>query len=111
MTKIVNKYRENFEVYIGRGSPFGNDYSHIAHSMATNKVATREEAIRKHKNDLLMNPELMVKVRKELKGKILGCFCKPEKCHGDTYTWLCDMSEEDFNKLLEKAKQMKGGLK
>lgn len=34
----------------------------------------------------------------ELDGKILGCFCKPDKCHGDVLIKLLNemISEKEF---------------
>lgn len=66
-------------VYIGRGSPFGNPYSHEGYGEF--QVATREEAIEKYRTWILSRSELMEKLR-ELKGKRLGCWCVPENCHG-----------------------------
>lgn len=31
-----------------------------------------------------------------LQGKVLGCWCKPEACHGDTLAQLADMSDDEF---------------
>lgn len=74
--------RSEQNVYIGRGSPWGNPYSHLEQSAAEWKVETREEAIQKYREWLLSQPELMVRL-KELKGKRLGCWCKPDSCHGE----------------------------
>ena len=68
-------------VYIGRGSPWGNPYSHLENSAAEWKVGSREEAIAKYRTWILSRPELMEKL-KELKGKRLGCWCIPDSCHG-----------------------------
>src|SRR5579872_3035722 len=43
---------------------------------------TREESMRLYKQYVLSNPTLMSKLN-ELNGKVLGCWCKPLKCHGD----------------------------
>lgn len=79
MTKVVNKYKEPFDVYIGRGSVFGNPYSIGEHG-------SREEVIALFKTYLWgrMNtsPSFCGKLM-ELEGKTLGCFCKPQACHGD----------------------------
>jgi hypothetical protein len=95
-TKVVNLYVEPFDVYIGRGigrgrgSKWGNLFSHKNDTLAALKVATREEAIDCHRTYLLTNRDLVMSVYVELKGKTLGCFCKPAACHGDTYAWLLD---------------------
>ena len=87
MTKVVNKYKEPYDVYIGRGSKWGNPYSHQSNTKAEYVVATREEAIAKYKEYLLNKPELLADIH-ELQGKTLGCFCKPKACHGDVLVEL-----------------------
>ena len=80
--KVVHCKREEFDVYIGRGSRWGNPYSHKVGTLAEHVVGSRAEAIQKFEEYLLSNEELMRSLP-ELKGKILGCFCKPKSCHGD----------------------------
>jgi hypothetical protein len=70
-------------IYCGRGSDFGNRYQ-------IGVDGTREEVIAKHKADVLADPEMVEKVRRELTGGVLGCFCKPKACHCDTYVEICD---------------------
>lgn len=65
--------------YIGRGAYWGNPYSMFAEG------ESREEVIRKFKYDF-DNEKFAKKEKKEvfkLAGKRLGCFCKPDACHGD----------------------------
>ncbi len=84
---VVNK-KEPYDVYIGRGSKWGNPYTHIKdrQTKADFVVDTREEAISKYREYILNNPELLKDLH-ELKSKILGCYCKgknkKESCHGD----------------------------
>lgn len=65
--------------YIGRGSYWGNPYSMFAEG------DSREEVIRKFRYDF--DHEKFAKKEKsevfKLAGKRLGCFCKPDACHGD----------------------------
>lgn len=56
MTKVVNKYKESYDIYIGRGSKWGNPYSHQSNTKAQYVVATREEAITKYREYLLNTP-------------------------------------------------------
>ena len=78
-TTVVNRKHHKFDVYIGRGSIWGNPY----------KIGTdgsREEVIQKYRK-YLWNRIKAGKISKEdiltLKGKVLGCYCKPLACHGD----------------------------
>ena len=89
-TKVVNLRDEPYDVYIGRGSMWGNQWSHLAKSRARYRVATREEAIRRHREWVLNHPEIIKAIRLNLKGKVLGCFCKPLSCHGDTYVEIAN---------------------
>ena len=72
------KSTPSFE-YIGRGSYWGNPYSMLE------KDENRAQVIRKYKYDF--DHDLFPNKKKnelhKLVGKKLGCFCKPEACHGD----------------------------
>ena len=88
-TKVVNKYHKiPYDIYIGRGSRWGNPFTHLeGKSLAQFKVATREEAIEKYREWIMEQPQLLADLH-ELKGKTLGCFCKPKSCHGDVLVEL-----------------------
>jgi len=78
--KVVNlKLKEKYDVYIGRGSPFGNPFK-IGVDGDREQVITkyRDYFYNRIKNDAVFRQQV-----KQLKGKILGCFCKPLPCHGD----------------------------
>lgn len=46
MCTVVNKYKEEYAVYIGRGSIWGNPYTHIpSGTKAEHVVSSRDEAI------------------------------------------------------------------
>ena len=83
-TTLVNLNKEPYDVYIGRGSKWGCPYTIIKDrpTLAKEIVDTKEEALSKYKEYVLASPELMNSLD-ELYGKVLGCFCKPDKCHGD----------------------------
>jgi hypothetical protein len=80
MPKVHNKYHRTAgpdAVYVGRGSPFGNPF-------VIGKDGDRDAVCDKYEAMLLRNPQLLARVRQELKGKDLICFCAPKRCHGDT---------------------------
>lgn len=82
-TAVVNKHHNvPYDVYIGRGSKWGNPFTHRDGTKAEFKVDTREEAIEGFRNWFVKQPELLADMH-ELKGKTLACFCKPAGCHGD----------------------------
>lgn len=86
MVTVVNKYKEEYDVYIGRGSFWGNDWSHLPETKAKFKVETRDDAVEAYKahlwNQIKTGVVTLDKLR-SLNGKRLGCFCKPQSCHGD----------------------------
>lgn len=88
-TIVVHFKKSPYDIYIGRPSIWGNPYSHKEDTIAEFKVATREEAIAKYRDYILNKPELMSKLE-ELRGKRLGCWCRPQKCHGDILIELLD---------------------
>lgn len=79
-TTVVNiKRKEPYDVYIGRGSKFGNPFR-----IGVN--GNREEVIeqyRLHLWNMIRFGKISVDELAELYGKTLGCFCKPKACHGD----------------------------
>lgn len=94
-TIVVNKRFEEWDVYIGRPTQWGNPFSHLETSVAKYKVATREEAVDRYR-EWIMAPEqseLRQLAKKLLKGKRLGCWCKPLACHGDVLKEIADASD------------------
>ena len=87
--RVVHCKKEEFDVYIGRGSKWGNPFSHKEGTLAEHIVGSREEAIAKYEEYLLSNQELVDSLP-ELKGKVLGCWCKPKACHGDVLLKLAN---------------------
>lgn len=85
ITKVVNKDKgDRYDVYIGRGSSWGNPYAVGFGASLGEEQNDRDEAIRKYKYDFERN--FLQKSKEdalELKGKTLGCHCKPFACHGD----------------------------
>ncbi len=85
--KVLNKHTDNYkfgDVYIGRGSKWGNIYTqfpHLGGSLII--VSSRTEAIQKYKEWILTQPQLIADAKKELRGKNLICYCSPLPCHGD----------------------------
>lgn len=72
---VVNIRREWYDVYIGRPGQWGNPFE-------IGKDGNREEVIEKYRQWIQTQPRLLAQLPM-LKGKRLGCFCKPKACHGD----------------------------
>ena len=88
--EVVNKYKHTptkKDLYIGRGSLYGNPYSHIPSSKAEFTVETREEAVEAYrtyfKHKLETDPKFKESIDSIPEDAILVCFCKPKDCHGD----------------------------
>jgi uncharacterized protein DUF4326 len=83
------------DVYIGRPSPWGNPFSHKPSNVpGITLVASLEEALERYEEWLIEQPELVERVRQELKGKVLGCWCAPKPCHGHI---LARIANEDLH--------------
>lgn len=72
---------EPHDIYIGRGSKWGNPFE-------INSSRNRTEAILEYV-DYIWNNEELIQDLPELYGKRLGCYCKPKICHGDVLRLLC----------------------
>lgn len=93
MTHAVHCKREPYNVYIGRPSKWGNPFSHNKGTLAHYRVESREAAIAAYREYVLARPELLAALP-ELRGKVLGCWCKPLACHGDVLAELADACDE-----------------
>ena len=87
---MVHNLRDEFDVYIGRdvtehgirGSKWGNPFI-----MADESDGERERVIDAYRDWIASQPELMASLE-ELRGKRLGCWCAPRRCHGDVLVEL-----------------------
>jgi len=82
MSRVINikrghplKEASNY-VYVGRPTKWGNPF-------VVGKDGTREEVIVKYRDWLHQQPNLIAEAKKELRGMVLGCYCKPLPCHAD----------------------------
>jgi len=75
MVKVVHCKKEPFDIYIGRGSKWGNPFK-------IGKDGNRDEVISKYESHIMNRPDL-IEALPELIDKVLGCWCKPRACHGD----------------------------
>ena len=83
MGRVVHCKKAAHDVYIGRPSKWGNPF-------AIGRDGNREEVIAKYEEWVKKQPHLMAALP-ELKGKVLGCWCAPQACHGDV---LAKLSKE-----------------
>ena len=97
--QVINRHtfggpRDASYIYIGRGTPLGNNWSHIPGTQAQYHVATREIAIDQYRhwlwNEMKSGKGPVVALLNQLKERAtqgeklnLACSCFPEACHGD----------------------------
>lgn len=93
-TKVVHCMKEKYDVYIGRPGKWGNPFSHKDGTRAPVKVASRIEAVSRYREYLLNNKELLKDLH-ELRGKVLGCWCSPNECHGDVLVELAEAQKSN----------------
>jgi len=74
--RVVHHKKEPYDVYIGRPSVWQNVFK-------IGEDGSRETVLKKYREWLLSRPNLVKRAKKELAGKVLGCWCKPLSCHGD----------------------------
>lgn len=101
-TRVVNLNRASYDVYVGRAGR-GKDGT-FGNPIERNKPCP--ECGKKHKDNasivkcyeifLIKKLEVDVEFRNKVKGlagKTLGCFCKPQTCHGDVLARFADHLE------------------
>lgn len=83
-TRVVNLYKEPYDVYIGRKGRghdgyFGNPIVlKVGEPKGSTLIAYREYFYKRITEDSLFRSNIL-----SLRDKTLGCFCKPNACHGD----------------------------
>lgn len=78
--RVVHCQRNKYDVLIDRSGMWGNPF-------LLGRDGGRDEVIAKYRAWLIRNPALMARLP-ELAGLTLGCWCKPEPCHGDVLAEL-----------------------
>ena len=91
-TRVVNVRDEPYAVYIGRACRGHRDEG-WGNPFKIGRDGNREEVIEKYRSWLRDQPELIARAR-ELRGKILGCWCEPEPCHGDVLMEIANRAPE-----------------
>ena len=111
-TKVVNLRTDEYDVYIGRAGKgltgyFGNPARFdkrcpLCGRIHRDTVEGRQDLLmcyEKYFDRRMLDDETFFNRVLELRGKRLGCFCKPKPCHGDVIAgWLEDHTEY-FNRV------------
>ena len=112
VTRVVNLYRDDYDVYIGRKGKGKDGYFGNPFDM---RDFTREECISRFKEHFLSRVKtdslFRMKVL-DLRGKRLGCFCKPNACHGDVIVeWINKMEIQCALPPVTTGKKFDGELR
>lgn len=84
--RVVHCKREPYDVYIGRPSKWGNPFK-LRHEDA------RPVVLEQYRAWLMKQPTLIEAAKRELRGKVLGCWCAPKACHGDVLLEIANKDE------------------
>jgi len=94
-TVVIKKYHrkarawaesEGLYVPVHRPSKWGNPFR-------IGRDGTRDEVCEKYADWLQGQPDLLADIG-ELRGRVLGCYCAPDRCHGDELARLANPAEE-----------------
>ena len=104
ITTVANRHYQTFDIYIGRGSKWGNPFKMVGRTKAE-----RHRVIELYKV-WFWKQEDLVNSLDELKGKVLGCYCKPAECHGDFLSELVnnDIRNESEYMRFKQSQSDKG---
>src|SRR5690606_13762780 len=81
MNNVVHCKKDKYDVYIGRRNKDLPE-SKWKNPFFMSDESERDFVVSKYEVYLNTRPDLLSSIS-ELKGKILGCWCSPKKCHGD----------------------------
>jgi len=105
-TRVVNLYKEPYDVYIGRAGKGKDGYFGNPIKLLPNEE--RGATIEKFKvyfyNMLEEDQEYKNRIL-GLKGKSLGCFCHPKACHGDVIAEYVNNTSEFVETHLDRVKE------
>jgi hypothetical protein len=91
---VVHFRKSPYDVFIGRtrqGNRWSNPFTDKeVDTLAMVRVGSRAEAIEAYREWLAghrtvpgLTPPTREEIVRELRGKVLGCWCAPRACHGD----------------------------
>lgn len=96
MTSVVNIKDSKYDIYVGRGSKWGNPFK-ITKKRDRNDVCDMY-------TEYFFDIGLVHHIH-ELKDKILGCHCKPDRCHADFLALVVNnniRTKEDYITIMHK---------
>lgn len=79
MCTVVNKYKSEYDVYIGRGSIWGNPFVMQDREDRARVITSYRKYLWEQIKQGKITKEMLI----ALDGKRLACYCAPQACHGD----------------------------
>lgn len=94
MSKLVVHVRKApYDIYIGRSfAEFPESDWHNPFHIGVD--GNRKVVLEKYRRYILSMPNLVIRLP-ELRGKVLGCWCRPYMCHGDVLVYLAELDFVD----------------
>gem|GEM_PF-413530 len=89
-TRVVNLRKDPYDMYIGRAGRGQNGYFGNPFRLGKQSRGATIERYRDYFLNRLRSDEQFARRVRELKGKTLGCFCRPHSCHGDVIAAYLD---------------------
>ena len=98
------RHDAHYDVYVGRprqsesqhDAPYGNRHVLRNRSCATERAC----CVERHRRDLCADRDFVARVRRELRGRTLGCWCSPDSCHGHTLAAIANCTAAELARLL-----------
>jgi hypothetical protein len=98
---VVHFRKAPYDVFIGRtrhGNRWGNPFSDKpGDTLAAVRVGSRAESIEAYREWLDglrtvpgLTPPSRDEIVRELRGRVLGCWCAPKACHGDVLAGIAN---------------------
>jgi len=109
--RVINMYASPIPVgavYIGRPNKMCKD-GRFGNPFEIGKDGTREEVIAKYRKWLKTQPKLVETIKRECKGKVLVCFCKPRACHGDVIFGIAN-HKKNKQKRTQEVREVRYGI-
>ena len=97
MTRVVDIRQSRYDVYCGRGGPWGNRYR-------IGKDGSRSDVIVKHRRDLsrdIADGTVSLEDLAALSGKWLGCYCAPRPCHAGNLAQAADAAKAALDAMAQ----------
>jgi hypothetical protein len=83
---------------VGRPSDWGNPFTWKSETIA-DIIVPKDEVLTRYAEWLLARTDLVDRARRELRGKVLGCWCRPSMlCHGDILAVIANAIEIPKNR-------------